>query len=299
MADKINLDDTFPYNAIKDVTIDGQAMIWYPKTYVRALELPETAQYAGKYAWQISEFPQEGFHVHRAFIDSSGKERDGFYLGKYEASNQSGVPGSIAGATPWVNINTPTAIAACKKRNTDASNDAKTGWHIENCFEYWYVSLLMLIDLGNADTYTAIGAGGQGSLQKCGSTNAVWRGLYEHWANVWEIVDGCKMDGNGIVQIWDTTGETYVSTGKKLADSGIARGSGTGYDLSDTFIPAADGKGSSFSATTSDGVWTGSNTVTYLGGGWSYGSSDGAFTFFGGDGASSSYAGLGFRLAKW
>lgn len=43
MADKINLDDTFPYNAIKDVTIDGQAMIWYPKTYVRALELPETA----------------------------------------------------------------------------------------------------------------------------------------------------------------------------------------------------------------------------------------------------------------
>ena len=31
MADKINLDDTFPYNAIKDVTIDGQAMIWYPK----------------------------------------------------------------------------------------------------------------------------------------------------------------------------------------------------------------------------------------------------------------------------
>ena len=48
MADKINLGNTFPYNAITDVTIDGQAMIWYPKTYVRALELPDKAQYDGK-----------------------------------------------------------------------------------------------------------------------------------------------------------------------------------------------------------------------------------------------------------
>lgn len=294
----MNFDNVFPYNQIREETIDGQAMIWYPKTYVRAIDLPD-GEYKGKYAWQISQYPEEGFHVHRAFIDNEGKERDGFYLGKYEASNQNGIPGSVNGATPWVNISVSDAIAACEKLNTNAAKEEKSGWHIENCFEFWYVNLLILIELSNPDTYTIIGAGGQGSLQKCGSTNAIWRGLYEHWSNTWEIVDGCKMDGNGIVQIWNTTGKTYISTGKKLIDKGIARGSGEGYNLSDTFIPADDGQGSTFEATTSDHVWTGANTLTRLGGGWYQGAKGGSFSFSGDAVDADTRDTFGFRLAKY
>lgn len=290
----MNFNNIFPYNQIHEGTIDDQKMIWFPKTYVRGENLYD-GQFKGKYAWQVSEYPRPFFHVHRAFIDSNGHERDGFWLGKYEASNQNGLPASVPNVLPWTNISTTDAIATAKLRN----RNGQSGWHIQNCFEYWFVSLLMMIELGTPDFYTNIGAGGQGGLQKCGSTNAVWRGLHEHWANAWEIVDGVKMDANGIVQVFDKTGEHYVSTGKKLADAGIARGSTTGVDFSDAFIPADDSQGSRFSSTLSDGCWTGTNTITLLSGSYNEGTNAGGFTFYGGWTASQSGGHVGFRLAKY
>ena len=290
----MNFNNIFPYNQIHEGTIDDQKMIWFPKTYVRGENLYD-GQFKGKYAWQVSEYPRPFFHVHRAFIDSNGHERDGFWLGKYEASNQNGLPASVPNVLPWTNISTTDAIATAKLRN----RNGQSGWHIQNCFEYWFVSLLMMIELGTPDFCTKIGMGGTGSLQKCGSTNAVWRGLYEHWANTWEIVDGCRTDANKVIQLWDRTGEHYVSTEKVIADAGIARGSVNGVYFSDAFLPVDDGSKSTFSGTTSDGAYAGANSITLLGGSFNEKANAGGFTFYTGWSAATKGAHVGFRLAKY
>lgn len=297
----LNFNDVFPYNAIETVTRDGQKMVKYPKTYVKCIDGPDGSAYAGKRCWLISEFPKEGFHVHPAFMNA-GQELDYFLLGAYEASNNNGKPESLPDKTPWVNINTTDAIAKCLLRNTGAAGSEQYGWHIESIYEYQFVSLLMLIELGNADVQTAIGNGninGSGCV-KTGTTNAVWRGLHEHWANAWEIVDGLKTGASGQALIWDKNGNhTYCDTGKVIADKGFAKGATESYDLGDVFIPADDGSGGTYSASTGDGVWTGSNTVCYLGGGWHHGAQAGAFAFHVYSGASDSAGDLGFRLAKY
>ena len=298
----LNFDDVFPYNKFEEVTRDGQAMIKIPKVYVKAGYTSPTAEMPEKYGWWISEFPQEGFHCHPAFM-LNGEELDYFLLGKYEASNDGASKAqSLSGKTPWVNITTPNAIAACLRRNTGVAGSEQYGWHLESIYEYQLISMLMLIELGTPDVQTVIGSGninGSGVVAT-GSTNAKWRGICEHWANAWEICDGFKTGASGQALIWDKNGnQTYVDTGKIVADKGFARGKGTDYDFADVFVPVDDGKGSTYSGSTADGVWTAANCVLYLGGSWAYGARDGAFTFYSYRAASYSYSDIGFRLAKY
>lgn len=297
----LNFNDVFPYNAIETVTRDGQKMVKYPKTYVKCIDGPAGSAYAGKRCWLISEFPKEGFHVHPAFMNA-GRELDYFLLGAYEASNNNGKPESLPDKTPWGNLNTTNAIAKCLLRNTGTAGSEQYGWHIESIYEYQFVSLLMLIELGNADVQAAIGNGNINGSEcvKTGTTNAAWRGLHEHWANAWEIVDGLKADSSGKALLWDNVGNhTYQNTGKVIADKGFAKGKTANYDLGDVFIPADDGSGGTYSASTGDGVWIGSNTVCFLGGSWFDGAQDGAFAFYVCGEASSSAGRVGFRLAKY
>ena len=276
-------------------------MVLFPKFYVKGGFLPETSQYPGKRYWSVSREKAEGFHCHPAFMNE-GKELDYFLLGAYEASNDgSGKPQSLPNKAPWTNINTPDAIAACKKRNTGAAGSEQYGWHIESVYEYQAVSLLMLIEMGAPDVQAIIGNGSSsGGVANTGTTNAVWRGTHEHWANVWEICDGLKTGASGQVLIWDKNGnQTYIDTGKVVADKGFASGSTDQYSLDELFIPSDDGSGKAFSASTADSVWTRSNTVLYLGGSWYHGAIDGLFTFNVNSGASYSSSTLGFRLAKY
>lgn len=298
----LNFDDVYPYNALEVVTRDGQQMMKFPKIYVKGGTYPDTATYAGKRYWMISEFPQDGFHVHPAFM-YKGKALDYVLIGQYEASNDgSGKAQSLVGKTPWVNIDTPSARAACLKRNTGEAGSEQYGWHIETVYEYQLITLLMLIELGAPDVQSIIGSGninGSGVVAT-GSTNAVWRNFHEHWANAWEICDGLTTGASCQVLIWDKDGnQTYKGTGVVVQDKGFASKRGDGYDLDDLFIPADDGKGAAFSASTADGVWTGSNTVLYLGGSWVTGAGAGAFTFHVADAASYSHSHIGFRLAKY
>ena len=298
----LNFNNVYPYNKIEEVTVDGQKMIKFPKTYVKSGTAPDGSTYAGKRVWMISEFPKDGFHVHPAFMHN-GQELDYFLLGKYEASKDANnKPQSLAGKTPWVSITTPDAIAKCQLRNTGAAGSEQYGWHIETIYEYQLVSLLMLIELGAPDVQTLIGSGninGSGVVST-GSSNAVWRGLCDHWADAWEIVDGLKTGANSQVLIWDNLGnQTYIDTGVVVQDKGFANQQGLNYNLGDLLIPADDGSGSTFSGSTSDGVWVAANCVCYLGGSWINGAQVGAFTFYVTNAASISYTLIGFRLAKY
>ena len=296
----LDFNNVYPYNAIEAVTRDGQKMVKIPKFYVKGGLAPEGSQLAGKRVWMIAENKEDGYHCHPAFM-RAGQELDYFLIGAYEASNDgSGKPQSLPGKTPWVNINTPDAISAGTKRNTGTGEQA--GWHIESVYEYQAISLLMLIEMGAPDVQSIIG-NGNSSNSACvatGTTNAVWRGIYDHWADAWEICDGLKTGASGQVLIWDKNGnQTYVDTGKVVADKGFASGSTDQYSLDELFIPSDDGSGKAFSASTADGVWTGSNTVLYLGGSWDDGAIDGLFAFAVSLGASGSYSSVGFRLAKY
>ena len=160
----------------------------------------------------------------------------------------------------------------------------------------------MLIEMGAPDVQSIIGSGNSSSSAcvTTGTTNAVWRGIYDHWADAWEICDGLKTGASGQVLIWDKNGnQTYIDTGKVVADKGFASGSTDQYSLDELFIPSDDGSGKAFSASTADSVWTRSNTVLYLGGSWYHGAIDGLFTFNVNSGASYSSSTLGFRLAKY
>ena len=298
----IDFTNVFPMNKIETVTRDGQQMVKYPKTYMKKITGPAGSKYAGRPCWLLSEFPSDDSHIHPAFMNG-GKELDYFLRGSYEASNNgSGIPQSLTGKTPWVNISYTDALAACLKRNTGAAGSEQYGWHMSTFYEYEFASLLMLIEYGNPDMQSMIGSGninGSGCVAT-GSTNAVWRGLHEHWGNSWEIVDGLKTGSSGQVLIWDKLGNhEYQDTGKIVADKGFATGSTDKYDLGDVFIPADDGQGGTYSGSTGDGVWTGSNTVCYMGGSWLDGAQDGAFTFDVLSTASDSNSDIGFRLSKY
>lgn len=298
----INFDNVFPYNKIQEVTVDGQKMIKFPKTYVKSGYAPEESQYAGKRIWMISEFPQEGYHVHPAFMHK-GKELEYFLLGAYEASQGSdSKPESLAGKAPWVNISYNDAVPACKRRNTGESGSEQYGWHMMNVYEWNFVSMLMLIELGTPDVQTAIGSGNSNSSAAVttGSSNAVWRGLHEHWGNVWKITDGLKTDGNGNVMIWDNKGnETWVSTGMKGEDKGFAVKEGDNFSFMDLLIPGDDKSGATYAASTADFTRFGANYVLYTSGSWDRGAVCGAFLFDLYWTATYSYSSIGFRLAKY
>lgn len=297
----LDFNNVYPYNAIETVTRDGQKMVKIPKFYVKGGLAPEGSQLAGKRVWMIAENKEDGYHCHPAFM-RAGQELDYFLIGAYEASNDgSGKPQSLPGKTPWVNINTPNAISACTKRNTGTGEQA--GWHIENVYEYQAISLLILIEIGAPDVQDIIGNGNiGGSSVTTGTTNAIWRGIHEHWANAWEICDGFKTGATGQVLIWDKNGnQAYIDTGKVVADRGFASGSTDQYSLDELFIPSDDGSGKAFSASTSNCLWEANkNCVLYLGGSWyNVNESCGLFTFSVGLSASYSGGEVGFRLAKY
>lgn len=301
----IDFGSLYPWSALENVTIDGQAMKKVPKFYVKNGTIPNGRENAGKKAKWVSEKALSGYHIHPAFV-KNGEIMDCFYIARFEGYNEgSNKCGSASGKTPWVNLGGfESAKTYCANRNTDASSFEKSGWHLQNIYEVAAVNLLLMIELETPNVQTAIAMGNVSSsaAQATGATAAVWRDIHEWWGNVWEHVDGLTTDANGIYQIFSNQGDgTYVSTGVTNPASGwiteMSEAKGTNFDLSDVFLPSAT-DGTEGNGTYGDYHWTGKNTVLYRGGSWNHGSRYGAFTFHVSDAASHSMSGIGLRLAK-
>ncbi len=88
---------------------DGSIMCWIPQFYYRwgASDSPRSAKYGlnsldvkSKYDFaDVAAANAAGYALHRAFYDD-GKIKDGFFVDKYQASNNGGIASSIKNAIP-------------------------------------------------------------------------------------------------------------------------------------------------------------------------------------------------------
>jgi len=278
-------------------------MVKIPKFYYKVGTLASGDQ-VGKKAWLVSDSPATGYALHPAFMDGE-VEIDQFWYGAYEASDDAGTAAkSISGVSPLVSIDFTAMQARCAARNTGGVD----GFHMLNIHELSAVEMLILIQNGGPDVQSTIGAGNTASSAavNTGSSNAVWRGIYEMWGNVFCAVDGIQWDTNNQIKIYDQNGNgTYVSTGVTASvtdgwTTGMHDDTGTGFDLGTSFL------GETFDSTETNGSFGDyqyspdltEDNICYHGGYWSSGSKAGLFYLHLIHDASYSYSYFGFRLAK-
>jgi hypothetical protein len=291
------------WGGISADTIDGQAMIKIPKFYVKTGLGPAGSAASGKKCWWVSDAPRPGFSVYPAFM-AAGVKMDQFWIGATEATNDGGTKaGSAMGVAPLVNIDFLTMQARCAARNTGGVE----GFRMVDIYQISAVQLLMLIELGTPDVQSAIGAGNTSTSAavNTGSSNAVWRGIYEFWGNVWSMVDGLQMDEANRVKIWDKNGnKSYQTTGVEKQymagwPASLHDEAGKAWDLSLVFLPKATSrKVPIIPDYFFNFCWAGEENVCYHGGHWSNGAQAGLFYLHLNSEASDSSTRLGSRLAK-
>lgn len=298
----VDFNTTYPWSQMTHVTIAGNVMTKVPKFWYKN-GVVASGTHAGKPALWIADQAVEGFKLHPAFMHA-GVQKDQFYIGAYKCGGSSSKATSQKNVTPLVSINFPTMQAACAANNTGTSGDT-AGWHLQNVYEDAAVNMLLLIEEGTPDAQTAIGSGNVNSSAAVtnGSTNATYRGIYDWWGNVWEMMDGLKGSGT-TMQIYDLQGnESYVNTGKTPAYNGWITEMYTDvadtYDLGAVFVPSAV-DGTQSNGTYGDYIWgLATNWVAYRSAIWSDGADAGAFALYLYYGASNANRNIGGRLAKY
>ena len=83
---KIDVSNIFPINKMKLVTVDGQAVIELPKTWIRNTPLAKGATYEDKVAYMFSERAQPGYHLAPSFYTDGKENENGVQLSAYIAS---------------------------------------------------------------------------------------------------------------------------------------------------------------------------------------------------------------------
>lgn len=229
----VNLSNVWPYNAIKEVTVDGQKMVRIPRIYVRSANLEE-GPYKGKVAYHISPWDLYGFHVHPAFMNK-GVAAKALDLSCFEASkDSSGKPASVSTTAFWQQINRADAIAACNKRNIAGGSADQTGWHCWDIYCQHLLARLMLIELGTTNIPT-----------KEDGTDYVYRGIHFPAGNssnpTW--LPGLGNIGDKIY-LYDNSGNfQMVNTGVKAPANGwptsFSVNKGGNFDLGDVFVASA------------------------------------------------------------
>ena len=293
----LDFTNAWPFNKMVEQTADGQAMVYIPKMYVKNEKLPDTATYAGKYAYLIApDKIDDTWHVHPAFMNN-GKEMSGVQIGKYLASkDSSGKAASIKGATPWTSITRDTAHSLGSNRNVSGGTGEKTGWHMYNIYEHHLIARLMLIEYGSSNLQTLLTGSDSGMDAKYHGIEMVWGG-----ASYGEWFDGIDTLGSGnTIRIFKNDGsQTYVDTGLNPCGNGyvkdVLHNKGTNYDLGDVFL-AASADGTYTNGSFGDYQWFNGGYVfsSYWGGVASYGPFD-----LNGSSTSDANSSLGFRLARY
>lgn len=234
----IDFSHTWPFNEIREQTVDGQAMVYIPKIYVNNTKLTK-GKYAGKWQYSISGTKLDSsWHVHPAFMNN-GVEMSGIQIGAYIASkDSSGKAASIKGAAFWTSINFADSQKAAKSRNVNNGTKEQKGWHMLNVYEAHLVNRLMLIEYGTTNLLPHLKGSNADPAYR--GINILWGGSKRHW------FDGIDTKGssNTTIRIFDNQGnQTWVDTGAKALGGNwvtdVLHNTNAKFDLGDIFIASA------------------------------------------------------------
>lgn len=215
----------------KDDGTNGQVMIYQPKFYYQRfplkLENTQKGQAIRRESILISATEQSGFKLHPLFDAGNGESYDYVLLPAYEGAVLSDRLYSIAGQQPTTNITIEAAENYAKARGT--------GWHIMNMQAISANQMLEMIEFGSLNGQTSLEDGvsnlpatanvncsaitgstaalgnatgyaestisnnnGTSVTNTTAGTRAIsYRGMENPWGNVWQMIGGINIKGDG------------------------------------------------------------------------------------------------------
>ena len=249
---------------------NGQVMVYQPKFYYKVVPLKLEKQTSGlgyhirKANYYVTATPHAGFKLHPLFYDANGNEVEYVLLSAYEGSLydvsagdyiNDNAPGSytyaqgdrlcsVAGKKP---VSGKLANIGTKANFEEMAQTHGTGWHLDTIKSVSANQLLMLIELGQFNTQTAIGLGvvdnvsndtyncasltgstaglgnetgmasatifenGSGTTTNTvnGKVSVSYRGVENPWGNIYKHVNGVNLWGDGTMN----GGQVYIADG--------------------------------------------------------------------------------------
>jgi hypothetical protein len=205
---------------------DGSVMVWIPRFYYRiGAEASDRYATYGANAIDVAGVDTyattalanaAGFALHRAFIDG-GAEKDGFFVDKYQASNNSGVASSLKNGNPLSTASAHNPIASLTGNGQTVANiyggcipAAKTRGDDFHCASRFQTAALALLATAHGQAATS-------------ATYCAWydSGLTTNFPK------GCNnnalKDTNDTSVIWESDG--YLNVGK-TGSAGYGGGAG-------------------------------------------------------------------------
>ena len=233
-------DNLYPWKDMTKVTRTGGVMVKEPKYWFKWTKTGK------KLKLQIADGPVEGFHVDPVNMDRGDGlgELDYSYIGRYHCAS-----GTYKSET---NKAQQTDITRSQARS-NIHNLGSNIWQMDFA-QMWYVGMLFLVEFADWNGQTAIGYGcsQSGSMQNNGRTDSMqyhtgttaanrttygftqYRNIEGWWDNVYDWMDGCYYNSNGL---------NVIKNPAKFSDSanGVLVGKPVSGYPSDFTIPTQDG----------------------------------------------------------
>ena len=299
-------DNLYPWSGMVKETRAGGVMVKEPKYWYKWTKTGK------KLKLQIADGPVEGFHVDPVNMDRGDGlgELDFSYIGRYHCA--SGTYKSETNKAQQVNITRSGARSSIHNLGANI-------WQMDFA-QMWYVGMLFLVEFADWNGQTAIGYGcsSGNSKQNNGRTDSMqyhtgttaanrttygftqYRNIEGWWDNVYDWMDGCYYNSNGL---------NVIKNPAQFSDSanGVLVGKPVAGYPSDFTIPTQDGLEWALFPSAANGsqttyvpdVWSYNGSGPCLRRGGSYSQSLGHGPFYVGYGtASVTGSGVGCRLQE-
>ena len=259
-------DNLYPWRDMTKVTRTGGVMVKEPKYWFKWTKTGK------KLKLQIADGPVEGFHVDPVNMDRGDGlgELDHSYIGRYHCGSNWK---SETNQAQMVNITRSIA-------RTNIHNLGTNIWQMDFA-QFWYVNMLFLVEFADWNgERIGLGCSASGSRENNGKTDAMkyhtgttavnrnsygfcqYRNIEGWWDNVYDWMDGCYYNANGL---------NVIKNPNQFSDNanGVLVGKPTSGYPSDFAIPTQSGLEWALYPTESSG-----STTTYVPDYWDfYGSS--------------------------
>jgi hypothetical protein len=279
-------DNLYPWSGMVKETRAGGVMVKEPKYWYKWTKTGK------KLKLQIADGPVEGFHVDPVNMDRGDGlgELDFSYIGRYHCA--SGTYKSETNKAQQVNITRSGARSSIHNLGANI-------WQMDFA-QMWYVGMLFLVEFADWNGQTAIGYGcsSGNSKQNNGRTDSMqyhtgttaanrttygftqYRNIEGWWDNVYDWMDGCYYNSNGL---------NVIKNPAQFSDSanGVLVGKPVAGYPSDFTIPTQDGlewalfpsaaNGSQTTYVPDNWNYSGSYPCLHHGGGYSQGLNHGPF----------------------